>query len=241
VAEVRALIWTWPSFSIEMREGRVFSIRASEPAPPQARRDESVAHLQSSPRGSPQGGEGRGRRQSLDDAAAPLAKAGLVAERGAIADIAWPADVTEADALGRHAVVRVIAASRAAAELPMRRVYVHADSAPPLDLVLIGRPTRSLLDPGSLAGRVFGLQQEDAFFLLPIASAGCSGDVSIDFAQTRIGFSVTMLPASPPSFLVEDEYREPAKPSADALKRFIQREWPTAPLPDPRQVSALVE
>ncbi|MBV8167861.1 MAG: hypothetical protein JO021_13785 [Alphaproteobacteria bacterium] len=236
ISEIQALVWTWRlPLSLEIREGRVFSMRVgNDPAPKPTSGADTVAHFQSSPRaGSPVDPP----RRSLDDLADSIAKTGRSAERGAIADIAWPADRAEAEMLGWHGVVHVIAASRSPAELPMRKVYVHADATPLIELTRIGNPAVTKLDPEGVVARVFGPVQGDAFFLVPIGAAGCNGDVSIDFAEARNGFSVIALPGTLPPALIEDEYREPGKPDPDALRRFIRREFPAEPI-DKRQLAA---
>jgi hypothetical protein len=229
VPEIQAIVWTWPlPLSIEVRERRVFSMRVASPRqqPLTEAGDGMTAHFQSGT-----GGQFSGPQRSLDDLAASIAKTGLVADRAATADIAWPADTAELEALGRNAVLHVISAAQTASELPISKVYVLADSAKPIELTRIGMPRLTKLDPASPVGKLIGPHQEESFFLLPISATACRGEISIDFAQGRSAFTVIGLPAATPPSLLEDEYREPGKPSPDRLRRFMRREWPQSPLP----------
>jgi hypothetical protein len=232
VAEIDGEVWSYSPFllSIEIKSDRIFSMRVAEPSRPTA-----TARPQGDPSMHVQSGGGLqagGDRKSLEEIAAAVAKLpeGVVAERAVTADIGWPRHPTEFEALGRNAVLHVSAVSQDPKELPLMRVFVRGRDAATIPLSKIGPSKIRPTEPGSDINRLLGPHREDAFYLLPIATTTCLGGIGVDFAQGRTDFDVVRLPLSaPPSAQGSRVSREP---QYEALRAFIEREWPAIPLPE---------
>ncbi len=82
---------------------------------------------------------------------------------------------------------------------------------------------------------ILGPYREDGFYLIPVAALLRRGEVQCDFAINRVGFRLHSLPISTlPEFLKSDLDPTPARgarPSVEALKTLLQREYPGFPLP----------
>lgn len=147
------------------------------------------------------------------------------AARFLVFDLGWPIDVTEYRALGRHAILFIAALSQEADELPLRRVYVVARGKS-VELEQLSS-TRHRVPPATLPHEVFGPHREDSFYLVPIGPYMQEWLIQTDFAKNRSDFVVTKGRLDPPDFILSDRNRNAtAKPRADALKTYLEREFP---------------
>jgi len=152
--------------------------------------------------------------------------------RVAEVDFAWPQSAEEYRALAKYIVVLMVAVSQNQQELPLKRVYVEAGGAT-IELQRISSE-RQTLPADSPIAPVLGRYREDGFYLAPAGAMMRSGSLLIDFAINRTGFHLYELPGRPPSFVETDPNPDPArgaKPSPQALRTMIEREYPGFPLP----------
>jgi hypothetical protein len=147
------------------------------------------------------------------------------ADRYVVFDLAFPLDPAEYRAVGKTALLLLVALSRNADELPLRRVYTRA-GVDEVDLRRLGS-RRSELPPRSLARAVVGRYREDAFYLAPAGALLRDNMLSCDFAKNRAGFVINRAAIDPPDFIRADRERDVAeKPDESALKAFVEREYP---------------
>jgi hypothetical protein len=162
----------------------------------------------------------------LDERAAGIRQvAPQGADRYVIFDLSYPLDEDEYRAVGKTALVLLVAVSRNSDELPLRRVFTTAGKQE-VALRRLGS-RRSELGPKSLARVVVGRYREDAFWLAPVGPLLAESMLLCDFARNRSGFVINHEPFDPPDFVVADRARETAEaPQAAAVKAFVEREYP---------------
>jgi hypothetical protein len=162
----------------------------------------------------------------LDERAAGIRRAAPQgADRYALFDLSFPLDEDEYRAVGKTALVLLVAVSRNADELPLRRVYTTAGKQE-VELRRLGS-RRSELGPTSLARAVVGRYREDAFWLAPVGPLLAASMLLCDFARNRSGFVINRAPFDPPGFVRADRARETAEAPQDAaVKAFVAREYP---------------
>ncbi len=147
------------------------------------------------------------------------------ANRFVLFDLAWPENEAEYRALGRHAVVVVVAVSQQAEELPLRRVFTAVGERK-IALQKIWSARRETAE-GSVTRTVFGPYREDAIYLVPSGSFMREYFLACDFAKNRDNFLINQNELEPPPFILDDRDRNNAsKPAPAALTQFIVREFP---------------
>jgi hypothetical protein len=144
-------------------------------------------------------------------------------------DIAYPSTPEEYGALNKHAVVLLTALTQDAAELPLKRVFLHRDGAEDLNLDVLAvfyAPT----DNDPLVRETLGPIRAEVFCLLPVARTFADSTLQVDFAKTRTGFVVARFPQSvDEDFIMNDKDRNPSphnRVSPEALKVLLAREFP---------------
>jgi hypothetical protein len=159
----------------------------------------------------------------LDQMAERLKLAHIGAPRLAIYDVAWPADRTEYEGLGRSGVLQVTVVAADHGELPVRRVYVR-DETGEHELQRIGARTFDV--PAEASVHAVGAFREDSYYLLPEGLADHAGLVLIDLASHRKEFDLAPLPLDPPTFSSSE-----GTPRVDGaiLAAFVKREFKEAP------------
>jgi hypothetical protein len=147
------------------------------------------------------------------------------ADRYILFDLAYPQDPEEYRAVGKTALVLVVAISKRSDELPLRRVFTRI-GAKDFDLPKLGGK-RSETQAGSQARALFGPYREDAFYLAPIGALLRENLLICDFARNRTGFFINRAPLTPPDFIRDDRERDKAGTAQDAaVKAFAAREFP---------------
>jgi hypothetical protein len=164
--------------------------------------------------------------QRLEKRAADVKKiAPQGADRYILFDLSYPHDHAEYVAVGKTALVLVVAISKRADELPLRRVYTRVGSRD-VDLPKLGGK-RLETRTGSLARALFGPYREDAFYLAPVGALLHESLLLADFARNRTGFFINRTPLDPPDFIRDDRERDVAGTAQDAAVRaFVAREYP---------------
>lgn len=162
----------------------------------------------------------------LDERAADLRRtAPQGADRYVLFDLAFPSGEPEYRAVGKTALILIVALSKRAEELPLRRVFLRIGDRE-FDLPSLGS-RRSETGPGSLARAMFGANRWDAFYLAPVGALLRDSVVMCDFAKNRAGFTINRAPLPPPDYIVADRERDTADTAQDAaVKAFVTREYP---------------
>jgi hypothetical protein len=162
----------------------------------------------------------------LDERAAGIRRAAPQgADRYVLFDLSLPQNEDEYRAVGKTALVLLVAVSRNSDELPLRRVFTTAGKQE-VELRRLGS-RRSELGPTSLARAVVCRYREDAFWLAPVGPLLAESMLLCDFARNRSGFVINRAPFDPPDFVRADRARETAdKPQDAAVKAFVEREYP---------------
>lgn len=139
-------------------------------------------------------------------------------------DIVWPKDEAEYGAVGKHAVLLVVAVSQDAAELPLRRVI--ADGRKSMQLRAVASRERPLA-AGSTARRVLGPHRHETVFIVPVDVLLQERALVADFAINRTGFQIAAGPFAAPDFVKNDTKRAQAgKIDNAALADMVAREFP---------------
>jgi hypothetical protein len=147
------------------------------------------------------------------------------ADRYVLFDLAFPATQAEYRAVGRQALILIVAVSKQADELPLRRVYVRAGGRDVECRKLGSRRTE--LPSGSLARAVVGRFREDAFYLAPVGALQSENLLMCDFAKNRTGFVINRAAFDPPDFVrAERQADAAAKPDDAAVRALVEREFP---------------
>jgi len=143
--------------------------------------------------------------------------AGIFA-RFALIDVAWP---LEREDTGGYAIVLIDAQSQSADELPIRRVYVRNNDGGEIELRRVGAQQFTIPND-SAAHKTFGPFQETSFYWAPMDSLAAPGQILIDFATNRTGFTIAQLPFELPPW-----YRGSfsGEPNAAALGTLLAREY----------------
>lgn len=139
-------------------------------------------------------------------------------------DIAWPKDEAEYGAVGKHAVLLVVAVSQDASELPVRRVV--ADGRKGMTLRAVATRERPLA-AGTVARRVLGPHRQETVFIVPIDLLLQERALVADFAVNRTGFQIAAGPFTAPDFVKNDAKRnQTGKIDNGALAEMVAREFP---------------
>ncbi len=147
------------------------------------------------------------------------------ADRYVLFDTAYPHDQETYRAVGKCALLLIVAISKRAEELPLRRVYTRIADRD-IDLRMLGA-RRSETAPRSSARAMFGPYRFDAFYLAPLGALLRESLLLADFARNRTGFFINRAPLSPPDFIRDDAERDVAGTAQDAAVRaFAAREFP---------------
>ncbi len=164
-------------------------------------------------------------RRLEDQAAALKREAPQGADRHVLFDLTFPADPAEYRAVGKSAVILIVAVSQRAEELPLRRVYTRAGGRD-VEVRKLGARV-SQTKPSSLARAVFGGARMDGFYLAPVGPLLRENLLLCDFAKNRIGFFINRAPFDPPDYIVSDRERDAAaKPQEAAVRAMVEREYP---------------
>jgi hypothetical protein len=137
-------------------------------------------------------------------------------------DTTLPLEASEYEAMGKHAIVLIAAFSQKAEELPLRNVR-----AGDLALHCVGQIHRAV-PAATVAGKFFGVNRVDAFYIVPVAVLKNGAILQADFAGGRLGFTIGDLAArEAPTFITSDQNAAPTHDPTDAaLKAMIEREYP---------------
>ena len=166
----------------------------------------------------------------LDALAAELRQKGLGAPRVSLFDVAWPSSASESEAVGRNGILQVTVVVADRTELPVRAAYIRNDAG---DTPLVRLGVQDSIEPNGAPIRVVGPYREDCYYLLPMALAGQPGSILIDFAQHRSGFHLIVLPLHPPDYAIAES--KPPPPDRQAVRAFLEREFPAASAPSGRR------
>lgn len=146
------------------------------------------------------------------------------AARYVLFDLAWATTVEEHRKLGGNAVMYLAILSKRNEELPLSRVYARFGGTT-VALQKISSE-RAEVAKDSIVHRIFGAYRENGFYLVP-AGVWRNGEIGCDFAVNRKDFGITRGPLEPPDFIRNERGSRPAgTPAPDALKGFVEREFP---------------
>jgi hypothetical protein len=159
----------------------------------------------------------------FDESAARLAAArpGVIADRFAAYDIAWPRDAAEMGRLNDHAVLLIGAVSQDASELPLAKVYLVRPDGSQVVLRHIASAERQKLS-SVRAATVFGPNLMEDFYLVPMAALGEGVELRCDFAKNRLGFAVERSLSSPGALPAPSAS---VSPPAAAVNALVSREY----------------
>ena len=152
-------------------------------------------------------------------------------DRIAFHDLALPKDRDEFNALNRFAVLFITVVTHDPAELPLKKVYLKSEGSE-FELPILSA-WDSNTEPDSLVEEVLGSHREDLYVLVPIAFYYLEGELLLNFAKNREGFTLDKLPK--PIDLdylghVEDAEDVAPQPEVDidlkTLEGLIRREFP---------------
>jgi len=142
------------------------------------------------------------------------------AQRIALADIAYPANADEGGRLAGFTLFVVSAVTHDVAELPPHVFFRSArgDFEPPLLFSRIGS-----LDPPELRA-TFGPHRFDGLYAIPLQATQIEGKLLANFKNVRRDFQLGTFPAAslPPGV----EPLSPGEPDMNAIRAFIEREFP---------------
>jgi hypothetical protein len=147
--------------------------------------------------------------------------------RAVFYDIGYPHNDREAAALDGHAVILITALAQERAELPLKRVYVLADSKE-IELKLI-KQALSEQSPDNPSAKTFGAFRADSLYLLPISLRMKNADLMVDFAANKTGSKAATFGSPVSADVSRLTIKEPtgAAISDTALDDFIKREYPS--------------
>ncbi|MDT7527795.1 hypothetical protein OVY29_03845 [Sphingopyxis sp. SE2] len=136
-------------------------------------------------------------------------------------DLCLPIDSIEYEALGKHAVIKLVTSTAIASELPLRSVYV--------DIRGVNVPLRRIWR--SEVSRNGDRFEQTSFYAVPIQFTKKSGRLLADFTGERRGFGIysfgpTIYDDDAPAFVRLDAYDSPGEPDDDALRKLLIREYP---------------
>ncbi len=142
-------------------------------------------------------------------------------------DIAYPASKDEARALNGLAVLLVTGFSQQVGELPFRRVYAVLKGKE-IELKSLGSVSSSMAVQDDVVAKTFGRNRSDGLYLLPIYLANRHAFLTADFAKDRDGFKLGEFEGVPTGELKKWSTPpvEGTKPSEEALRSIISREYP---------------
>jgi hypothetical protein len=163
----------------------------------------------------------------IEASTAPLVKAGAQGERFIQHDIAFPADSGELRRMHGFGLLLISAWSQDAAELPLKSVYLVDRRGGQLPLALLGSVARSV-PASSVAGKVYGPNRRDSFYLLPLDKIGSGVQLLGDFARNREGFVIGQ-DWTPLNYGVP--IVSGTLPPRAAVKQMMDREYPGFEIP----------
>lgn len=164
---------------------------------------------------------------TIEQGTAVMVKAGAVGERYIHHDIAFPAGLDELRQMHGYALLLLSAWSQDAAELPLKTVYLSDGKGPKISLPLLGSVARSV-PASSVAGKVYGLNRRDSFYLLPLDKAGAGILLQADFTKGRTGFIIGD-DVSPPDYGAVVKSGTP--PPRAVVQHVMNREYPGFGIP----------
>jgi hypothetical protein len=165
-------------------------------------------------------------KKAQDSGAAPF-------QRGRNYYFTWSSlTPAEFEALARHTVFLFAIWTQKPEELPVKRIYIRADGQE-LPVYRVSS-WKTPVDSGSLTAKMYGLNREDGFYLVPGGAMLRKGQIVLDLAN-RTGWVMMELPSN---VATADDRRFPnsdpapnAKPDLKALQAFIQRKFTGFPVP----------
>lgn len=145
-------------------------------------------------------------------------------------DFVWPLNEAEYRETNKHNLVLIVAFSRTAGELPLRRCYIRGQGK---ELPLRKLSSRqSTVDAGSIT-RKLGVYREDGFYVAPSGAMAREGLVLCDYTTNRTEFKVYQLPGTPPDFVRNDPNSDAGPdPSMETIRKIIAREYTGFPFPN---------
>jgi hypothetical protein len=162
----------------------------------------------------------------LDGLADKLHEMKVTGPRVALYDLAWPADATEFDAVGRNAILQVTVVVADPSELPLQKVYVRNSNGDTPLLLLARKDSR--IEEGKLLTQVVGGYREDCYYLLPAIFALGTGKILVDYAQHRMAFVLDdKLPVKRMKYRISPRSAQPVNKAA--MSAFLKREFLEAP------------
>ena len=136
-------------------------------------------------------------------------------------DLCLPIDAIEYEALGKHAVIQLVASTVIASELPLKSVYV--------DIRGVNVPLRRIWR--SEVSQNADRYEQVSFYVVPIQFTKTKARLLADFSGERRGFGIysfgpTVYDDDAPAFVRLDVYDSPGEPDDGALRKLLIREYP---------------
>jgi len=136
-------------------------------------------------------------------------------------DLCLPIDAVEYEALGKHAVIKLVTTTAIAAELPLKSVFVDVRGVQ----VPLRRIWRSAVTQDG------DRYEQVSFYLVPLHFTKLESRLLADFNGQRRGFGIYSFgPATydddAPAFVRLDAYDSPGEPDDEVLRKLLVREYP---------------
>jgi hypothetical protein len=149
----------------------------------------------------------------------PLPRAGFF-------EVAYPADVPEYVALAGNGIVLITVFAQDKNELPIKKAYFHFE-----DGLVELQPIASVLskqkEADAKTSKAFGAYRMDALYLLPLHLGFEGANLMVEFAKSRNAFRLGSISGSTSSVREGEQTKTLAgKPSEEAVKSFVEREYP---------------
>jgi hypothetical protein len=160
--------------------------------------------------------------QRISEAGAKLRQYGSIPRVG-LFDVAHPVDASEYIDLGGNAVMLVTVVTHDQNELPLKTVYLDWRGNR-IELKLITSALSKIADPQ--VSQTLGSYRMDGLYLVPFFMKFEKAELMVDFAENPTGFRLGTVSGSLLSHEDLAGRELPKGPGAEALQRFIQREYP---------------
>lgn len=164
---------------------------------------------------------------SIEASTAPMIKAGVRGARFINYNIAFPSTADELRQMHGYGLLVVSAWSQDTAELPLKIVYLSDGKGAKIVLPLVGDVARAV-PASSFAGKVYGQNRRDGFYLLPLDGLGTGIVLEGDFTTGRTGFIIAQ-DLSPPKYGAA--VKSGAPPPRAVVQNMMDREYPGFGIP----------
>jgi len=146
--------------------------------------------------------------------------------RGALFDLALPADSVEYDSLKGNALLLLSCVVQDSLEIPPSRLYL-INGNEKFDLAAVMILKSEVPDSSEIILRVFGKYRSDTIYLFPLVLRNPGAELYMDFAVNRNDFRLAVFgDVSPLEYQKVNKYAESDKPAPANVFKFIMREFP---------------